>query len=85
MTKEKKIKHKFVLRCIKSNKNKFGFGYSHSVGQYVSQSGRGATDINDAFIYGESQAESCPLEDHREWENYYRIVPVKVEVNFLLM
>lgn len=82
----------FVLQCIKANRNKFGFGYTHRYGHYVTYSGRGSFILKDAFVYNDSakpekdewpEINDNPLldcYDADEWKQYYKCIPVKVIV-----
>ena len=66
----------YVVKCIKSNKNKFGFGYSHKKGQFVSADGKGV-DMNRAYIY--SDDDECSLNEcYNGWENYYKYIAVTI-------
>ena len=70
-----------VIKCIKSNKNVYCFGYPHKAGQYVTYYGKGTFDINKATVYGmEGNIVSLPFKDfdNNEWKKYYVIVPVEI-------
>jgi len=77
-----------VIKCIKTNCNRFGFGYFHKVGQYITYEGMGSDDINAAHVYGKSgdvdindlTGNDMPFEDFDtdEWNKYYVVVPVKI-------
>jgi len=73
---------RYVVQCIKSNRNKFGFGYFHKKGQYVSYSGKAVKNINFAYVYDTEQDSdnSCSLDeqDTCEWKEYYKYVNIKL-------
>ena len=70
----------YVVRCIKGNNNKYGFGYRHKKGQYVTYRGKGSPDLSQAWIYSDTghynEFDSCPLDDLEDWDSYYEYVPV---------
>ena len=77
-----------VIKCIKSNRNRFGFGHFHKVGQYITYHGTASDDINAAHVYGKNgdgdiegwMDNNMPFEDFDtdEWNKYYVVVPVKI-------
>ena len=78
---------KYVVQCVKSNNNEFGFGYRHKAGQFIAYSGKGVKDIEKAYIYDdlkhddddEGMNNECSLEENSgDWEEYYKYVPVEV-------
>lgn len=79
-----------VIKCIKANRNRFGFGHTHKVGQYITYDGRGS-NINNAHVYGRDgdigdsdsgreDDNNIPFEDSDtdEWKKYYVVVPVEI-------
>ena len=73
-----KKNQKYVVQCIKGNNNRFGFGFRHKAGQYVTYDGKGTDDLNEASVYSNSLDHYCTLDDlPKEWEKYYQYVPIK--------
>lgn len=84
---KKKRIGKHVMQCIKNCRGRFGFGCYHKKGQYITYSGKGSFDLNNAFIYSdlpkdieEGGTNECPLMDGEQDEmfGYYKIVPIEV-------
>ena len=71
----------YVVRCIKGNNNKFGFGHRHKIRQYISYTGKGVSDINEAYVYKNQPEDYCPLEELDGYEEYYEFVPVKITIS----
>lgn len=72
---------KYIVQCLKDNRNKFGFGAFHKSGQFVMYNGKGTFDINKAYVYSHSNpTEECPLTDLFGSEEYYRFVPVVLKI-----
>lgn len=81
---------RYVVQCIKTNNNKFGFGYKHKEGQFISYIGKGVSDIEKAYIYddlkhnsdGLDPSNECALEENArdDWKEYYKYVPVKIVI-----
>lgn len=76
-----KKNQKYVVQCIKGNNGRFGFGYRHKAGQYVTTSGKGTNNINDAHVYKALTNNiynewGLDDEDAVEWEKYYQYVRV---------
>jgi hypothetical protein len=76
------MKTRSVIKCIKDNRNKFGFGYYHKKNHYVTYSGKGSFDINDATLYGHDDDEyEIPFDDYDfedNWKEYYKIIPINI-------
>ena len=81
----------FVFQCIKTNRNRFGFGYAHKKGHYVAFSGRGTLNLQNAHIYDNFTKSDWgmlinnhPFAEGREgnkWKSYYKCVPVSVKIS----
>jgi hypothetical protein len=75
-----KVHSGYVVKCIKGNNNRCGFGYRYKKGQYVTYSGRPTYDLDSAYVYNDANiATSCALNDTDGWEKYFIYVPVKVQ------
>ena len=70
----------YVVQCKKGNNNRFCFGFRHKAGQYVTFTGEGSFDLNDAYIYRD-EIDEPPLADwdREDYRDYYHIIPVKIE------
>ena len=70
----------YVVQCIKGNNNRYGFGFRHKKGQYVTYEGRGTFNIHDSHIYRNNDRDSCNLDEcDGNWMNYYQYVPIEIE------
>ncbi|MFA7218972.1 MAG: hypothetical protein WC119_00405 [Synergistaceae bacterium] len=67
----------YVVRCIRDNNNRFGFGYRHKKGQFVTYIGKGSFDINEAHIYKHNKNGDMVFDETTDlWEKYYEYVPL---------
>jgi hypothetical protein len=67
-----KRNQKYVVQCVKTSDLLF-CGYKHKAGEYVTFSGHGTKDINEAHIYTTNRGFLGNIE-----KKYYRFVPVKL-------
>ena len=82
-----KRNQKYVVKCIKGNNNKCGFGHRYKVDQYVTYSGRPTNVLDEAHVYRHLRwtSDSFPEyngcfeeENNDDWKVYFELVPVSV-------
>lgn len=82
-----KRNQKYVVKCIKGNNNRCGFGYRYKVDQYVTYDGRPTNVLDEAHVYRHLRwtSDSFPEyngcfeeENNDDWKVYFELVPVSV-------
>jgi len=69
----------YVIKCIKANKNKFGFGANHKSGHYVSHDGKGTFNLYEAYVYNDKSG-FVDADWDDSLKEYYKCVPVEIAI-----
>ncbi len=72
---------KYIVKCIKGNNNKCGFGYRYKSNQYVSFTGKPVSGIQNAHIYEYKNYDNdCAIRDVENWEQYFCIISIQIKL-----
>ena len=91
-----KLNQRYVVKCIKGNNDRCGFGYRYKVDQYVTYNGRPTNVLDEAHVYryldinqqdsfpeysGCFVDDGLPGDPDCDWKVYFELVPVSVRIS----